>query len=287
MDSSYLERLAAEELLFQNFSLVGTGYVLASGSLKAGYAVNVNAGADLVPAGGGSEGTPTGACCNAGSCSQTTYGDCIDSGGIWQGLFVPCAAGMCGSGGGGGDHSGACCEDTDCHIYTLIGCNNVGGTYQGNNTTCDPNPCGAEPTGACCSPFDGSCSVQTAADCASAGGVYRGDSTTCGMDTRCADCFTSTMGAPPCTGCVTNCGSPPEIPPSCVDIGSAYGCCVINGICIQDNIACGVCGAWNPIDGSFCWCIPSEYGQCYFDHPDHGDCPGCCINTVNCPDGCS
>lgn len=45
MDLNFLEQLADEELRFKKFSLVGTSNVQAAGSLKAGYAVNINVGA--------------------------------------------------------------------------------------------------------------------------------------------------------------------------------------------------------------------------------------------------
>jgi hypothetical protein len=42
MDSTFLERLSDLEIRFRKFKMVGTGDVLVGGSLKSGFAVNIN-----------------------------------------------------------------------------------------------------------------------------------------------------------------------------------------------------------------------------------------------------
>lgn len=149
MDSSFLEQLANEELLFQKFSLVGTGNVLASGSLKAGYAVNVGASGDEAGADGGGGGPPPprGACCygdETSFCTVATPAYCGLIHGHYQGNGTNCADVDC--------TQGACCVAGVCSIETPAGCDDLGGTFQGYGSPCDPNPC--MPPCACSSPYE-------------------------------------------------------------------------------------------------------------------------------------
>ncbi len=150
MDLSFLEQLEAEELLFKKFSLVGTGNVLAAGSLKAGYAVNINAGADTTLTG---TAPIPGACCyNDGTCDDITEADCTAAGGDWQGLGTTC------------DDDpppcvGVCCEPGCVDNSTPDSCDADGGTWMGFGTACDddPPPCELPPCNGCgFDAFDGS-----------------------------------------------------------------------------------------------------------------------------------
>lgn len=86
--------------------------------------------------------TPTGACCNGGSCTVVTATDCSNQGGVYQGDNTGCSGNPC------GPATGACCNPDDtCTVLTATDCSNAGGTYNGDNTGCSPNPCGG-PSGA-------------------------------------------------------------------------------------------------------------------------------------------
>ncbi len=173
MDTGFLEDLANEELLFQQFSLVGTGDISASGSLKAGYAVNINAGADS-DSSGGTAGA-TGACCLPGdSCELVTLGQCFADGGFFQGVGSPCSGTICGTSATCSSGTGACCIAGACRCFTRAGCAYAGGTFRGVGSSCTPSPCGAG-AGACEHP-DGSCSITSEEDC---DGTFHGAGSSC------------------------------------------------------------------------------------------------------------
>jgi hypothetical protein len=149
----------------------------------------------------------TGACCLPnGNCNQVNVAqDCVQQGGTFQGLGVPCvpvpcapvtgacctAAGACSqttAGQCGGTFlgvgvacsatacKGACCTTGGCVIQAQTACT---GAFQGFNTACTPDPCPAQTGGACCLPAGGCTGAANAGAC---NGTYMGDGTSCNPD---------------------------------------------------------------------------------------------------------
>ncbi|MCC7388013.1 MAG: hypothetical protein IT431_04510 [Phycisphaerales bacterium] len=122
-----------------------------------------------------------GACCMPdGSCVQSTSGDCVASGGVYQGDGTSCGTVQC------QELPQACCFESTggCVNLTPTNCMAAGGVPGGVGTSCATYTCFA--TGAACLP-NGTCVDDVTEDEALAmGGTYMGDGTTC-ADTVCPD----------------------------------------------------------------------------------------------------
>jgi hypothetical protein len=93
-----------------------------------------------------------GACCVGYVCHFVTESACMDLGGEFQGVGIPCEPNPC------IPPSGACCVGGYCEVMFEDDCQ---GIYMGDDTVCDPNPCIA----ACCDLDDGECYETTEAGC--------------------------------------------------------------------------------------------------------------------------
>lgn len=76
--------------------------------------------------------TPTGACCNDITCTQTTPENCT---GVFKGLGIRCEDDPC------MEDAGACCDGEICNYHTLPYCTTGIGTWKGVGSSCIPNPC--------------------------------------------------------------------------------------------------------------------------------------------------
>jgi len=110
---------------------------------------------------------PTGGCCVAGECSETTAANCE---GAYLGDWVSCAAESCNANEG---ETGACCVEDICTVVLFTDCI---GTYLGEGTDCSNAPC-SEVLGSCC--IGESCVRITIDSCLDESGIYRGDHTLC------------------------------------------------------------------------------------------------------------
>lgn len=106
-----------------------------------------------------------GACCVGSVCAQTSQQGCIQIGGQWAGLGVPCLPNPCGP-------TGACCTPIGCvGGLTQSQCVAQGGTGWFEGQACTPVLCGGGGTPmACCIPGQG-CSVRPCGECTSLGGT--------------------------------------------------------------------------------------------------------------------
>lgn len=106
-----------------------------------------------------------GACCVNGICTQTSQAGCLQLGGQWAGLGVPCIPDPCGP-------TGACCTPIGCvNGLTQSQCVAQGGTGWFQGQSCATNPCGGggKPT-ACCVPGQ-PCQVLPCGECTALGGT--------------------------------------------------------------------------------------------------------------------
>lgn len=106
-----------------------------------------------------------GACCYGdGRCELSSYEDCENTEGQYQGLGRPCDPSPC-------IVPGACCHPNGlCELVAMIDCDDE---FLGEGSTCEPNPCPLP--GACCGP-DGGCTVVLDQLCS---GDFLGEGTTC------------------------------------------------------------------------------------------------------------
>jgi hypothetical protein len=111
-----------------------------------------------------------GACCHGQSCSaDTPLSICEASGGVFLGAGSICEQGVC---------EGACCIGQACAADTTSpDCDAAGGLFLGPGSTCAPGVCDPT-TGACCSDV-GFCLIFTEAECLALGATYHGDDTMC------------------------------------------------------------------------------------------------------------
>jgi len=114
------------------------------------------------------------ACCfeSTGNCLQLDPGDCVNAGGVPQGVGSDCDTTVC-------FPEGACClPDGSCEDgLSPDECAALNGTFQGDGTVCMDVDC-PEPTGGCCLP-NGFCLELTESDCASVDGAWGGPGTGC------------------------------------------------------------------------------------------------------------
>jgi hypothetical protein len=160
-------------------------------------------------------GTPVpGACCYQDyACVVLAEQPCLESGGLWRGVWTTCEPNYCSLFHGacclpdgdcldsdpwecaqlGGDYvgdgtmcywqpcprpPGACCfEEGPCVWLPGQECTLQGGYWLGEGTPCEPDPCTSS-FGACCYP-DGTCRVRSPEDCAAQAGEYQGDFVRC------------------------------------------------------------------------------------------------------------
>jgi len=117
--------------------------------------------------------TLTGACCHGTTCTESTFLDCENAGGVFLGSATTCAVASCNS------QTGACCTGVvgDCVELSSTSCINIGGSFIGMGTSCSGGWCDLDAENACC--FGDSCSDMNLTDCQLAGGFWAGVGTSC------------------------------------------------------------------------------------------------------------
>lgn len=158
--------------------------------------------------------TCEGACCTSGSCETMLISNCLVQGGTFLGVDVPCVQDSC---------LGACCDPYgQCYLTDESDCTNNGGTFHGSGTTCAPFPCSLPAFGACC--IMNECLTMSESDCSLQSGTWHGQGTSC-FDVNCFD-------DPPPFGA---CCQPGNL---CVDGVAQIACEHFNGVYNGDGSDC-------------------------------------------------
>jgi len=214
----------------------------------------------------------TGACCDLGTCSLTTFSNCN---GNFFGIGTNCVGIDCNN-----VFTGPCCfTDSSCSEVTSIECINAGGSYFGDNLTCLDISCAVEVDGACCSSI-GDCSMQTPSSCISSGGTFLGEGLLCSQ----INCNAYIVGA-----CCFSDGSCFDVTESTCSILNGFykghftvcaaencqvildgACCNQDNTCsIQSSVACITGGGMYQGDGSVCSPGGCDlFGSCCLLNPD-------------------
>lgn len=212
-----------------------------------------------------------GACCfSDGFCFETTFDDCISSGGDYQGDFTDCDQVNCGT-------PGACCfPDGSCSLLpNSFECFLFGGEFQGDLTDCKTASCPAPPPGACCIPDQQSGRVCTlaasAAACAQSGGTWFGAGTVC-TQTTCASGACCVGGV--CSialdevSCIIGGGVYLGAGSACTPDACYGACCLCAAVCVEVTNAAACSSQFGGVFqglGTTCEsgaCLPTAVGAC-------------------------
>jgi hypothetical protein len=210
---------------------------------------------------------PTGACCNASTCTFATQAACT---GAWQGAFRSCDPNPC---------AGACCTGGSMMLCQLVSQAACTGIWLGEGTTCAPNQC----AGACCSPTGACTLLSRLGACSTAPGwTFLGWGTVCQTATCFGPCCTSAGGCTLVTPaqCTVAGGVLLSLGTSCAPTNPCPGACCTGISCtiVAGLSGCALPGAWQ---GPGTTCTPSPcLGACC---AANGSCS--LVNRSSCSSG--